>query len=134
MAKLAQQKLGIVIGTALGVALTLAVLAVVLVLAGGRDGTRNVQARRPAPRGPVIYTLRTGDVVRDPLTATRCEASDEAGFPNLFCTRMRQGRYQIVFYGDEVQVFDLLDPNEEPLEAKYVFKWIAHKPIRVHAK
>jgi hypothetical protein len=73
-------------------------------------------------------------VVRDPLTRTRCEASGEGGHPNLFCTRMGRGRYQIVFYSDEVQVFDLLDPHEEPLGPKYVFKWIAHEPIRVHAK
>jgi len=133
LVRLAQQKLGIVIGIALGVALTLGVLAVVLVLVGGRDSKSDKQAR-PVPRDRVIYTLRTGDVVRDPLTATRCEASGDGGYPNLFCTRMRQGRYQIIFYSDEVQVFDLLDPYEQPLEAKYVFKWIAHKPIRAHAK
>ena len=73
-------------------------------------------------------------MVRDPQTATRCEASGEGGFPNLFCTRMSRGRYQIVFYEDAVQVFDLLDPHAQPMEAKYVFKWIARKPIRVHAK
>jgi hypothetical protein len=133
MAQLRTQKLAIAVGAVVGALATLAVLAVLVVLVGGRDEKRHVSAR-PVPRGRVIYTLRSGDVVRDPLTATRCEASGEGGHPNLFCTRMRRGRYQIVFYSDEVQVFDLLDPNEEPLEAKYVFKWIAHEPIRVHAK
>jgi hypothetical protein len=76
----------------------------------------------------VIYTLRQGDVVRDPQTATRCEASGEGGVPNLFCTRTMRGRYQIVFYGDAVLVFDLQNRKRDPLDADYVFKWLARKP------
>ena len=124
MGKLRDQRLAVVVGALLGVLVTLAVL---LLLVGGRNSNGHVSAR-PVPRGPVVYTLRGGDVVRDPLTATRCEASGEGGSPNLFCTRTSRGRYQFVFYNDAVLVFDLLDPNEEPLEAKYDFKWIAHKP------
>jgi hypothetical protein len=123
----------VLVGAMLGVLVTLAVGAVLLVLGGGRDEKRHVSAR-PVPSGPVIYTLRRGDVVRDPLTATRCEASGEGGSPNLFCTRTSRGRYQFVFYKDAVLVFDLLDPNAQPLEPKYDFKWIARRPIRVHAK
>jgi hypothetical protein len=55
------------------------------------------------------------------------EASGEAGYPNLFCTRTSRGRYQIVFYKDSVQVYDLQDPKAEPLEPKYSFKWIARQ-------
>jgi hypothetical protein len=83
--------------------LTLAVLGIV-VLAGSRDGKRHVSVR-------AFYTLRTGDVVRAPLAATRCEASAEGGTPNLFCTRSPGGRYQIVFYGDDVLIFRVGDPD-----------------------
>jgi hypothetical protein len=132
-APLRQLGIGTGIGVVLGVAVTLAVLAVSGRLAGGGDDKTNAPGR-PAPTRPAVYTLRTGDVIRDPLTATRCEASGEAGYPNLFCTRMSRGRYQVVFYEDSVELFDLLDPNEQPLEPKYSFKWIAPKPISVHPK
>jgi hypothetical protein len=79
------------------VLLTLAVAAIV-VLVGGRDDKRHV-------------TLRTGDVARAPLAATRCEASAEAGSPNLFCTRTPAGRYQVVFYEDSVLIYRVGDPD-----------------------
>jgi hypothetical protein len=75
------------------------VLAVVL-LAGGGDG-----------KGHKLYTLRTGDVARAPLAATRCEASAEAGAPNLFCTRTPRGRYQVIFYEDSVLIYRAGDPD-----------------------
>jgi hypothetical protein len=74
-----------------GVLATLAVVAVV-VLAGGAHHKRHV-------------TLRQGDVAVAPLAATRCEASVEAGSPNLFCTRIPVGRYQVVFYEDSVLIY-----------------------------
>jgi len=83
--------------------LTLAVVAIVL-LAGSRDGKRHVSAR-------AFYTVRTGDVVRAPLAATRCEASAEGGSPNLFCTRTPSGRYQVVFYKDTVLIYRVGDPD-----------------------
>jgi hypothetical protein len=132
VAPLAAQKLGLAVGVVAGVVLSLAAAAV-LVLVGDRDSKREVSAR-PVPRSRVFYTLRRGDVARAPLAATRCEASGEGGSPNLFCTRMTHGRYQIVFYSDTVLVFDLLDPNAQPLEPKYVFKWVARKPIRTGSK
>jgi hypothetical protein len=108
--QLRRQKLAIGIGVALGVALTLAVSAVVLVLVGGRESKKNVAAR-PVPRSRVFHTLRTGDVARAPLAATRCEASAEGGTPNLFCTRILGGRYQVVFYKDVVLIFRVGDPD-----------------------
>jgi len=75
------------------------VLAVV-VLAGGGDGKRRK-----------LYTLRTGDVARAPLAATRCEASAEAGAPNLFCTRIRGGRYEVIFYEDSVLIYRAGNPD-----------------------
>jgi hypothetical protein len=79
-------------------------------LVGGREGKRDVKAR-PVRRGRVIYTLRQGDVVRAPLAATRCEASGEAGVPNLFCTRTPRGRHQVIFYADSVLIFRIGDPD-----------------------
>ena len=75
----------------------LATLAVV-VLVGGSHHKRHV-------------TLRTGDVAVAPLVATRCEASAEAGSPNLFCTRTPAGRYEVVFYTDEVLIYRAGDPD-----------------------
>jgi hypothetical protein len=125
MTELSRQKLGIGVGIVLGVALTLAVLAVAGVFTSS-DGDEKTRTR-PARAGRAVYTLRTGDLVRDPLTATRCEASGEGGYPNLFCTRTSRARYQIVFYSDTVQVFDLQDPKAEPMAPKYSFKWISRK-------
>jgi uncharacterized protein YecT (DUF1311 family) len=119
------QRLDLVVGVAVGVIATLGVVAVV-VLVGSRDSKRSTPARS-APRGRVIYTLRQGDVVRDPKTATQCEASGEGGSPNLFCTRSTKGRHQIVFYKDAVLVFDLEDRTRDPLDASFVFNWFRGK-------
>jgi len=117
VARLATQKLGLAVGVAAGVVLSLAVVAV-LVLVGNRDSKGDGSAR-PAPRGRVSYTLRPGDVVRAPLAATQCEASAEGGFPNLFCTRSPEGRYEIVFYKDSVEVSRVGDPDTAPRS----FRW-----------
>ncbi len=69
-------------------------------------------------------------MVRDPQTATRCEASGEGGSPNLFCTRTTKGRHQIVFYKDAVFVFDLEDRTRDPLDPNFVFNWFAGKSSR----
>jgi hypothetical protein len=87
-----------------GAVTTLAVGAIVVLARSGGDGKRHVSAR-------AFYTLRTGDVARAPLAATRCEASGEGGTPNLFCTRIPGGRYQVVFYEDTVLVFRVGDPE-----------------------
>jgi len=125
--RLADQRFGLAVGAGIGVAATLAV-TVVLVLIGSRDGKNNTPARR-ATRGHTIYTLRQGDVVLDPQTATRCEASGEGGNPNLFCTRTVRNRLEIVFYDDAVLVFDLQNRrNLQPLEPNYTFSRIVKKP------
>jgi hypothetical protein len=65
------------------------------------------------------YTLRSGDVVRLPATATECEASFEAGIPNLFCARVgARGRYQVVFWNDRVDIYDL-QRHGEPMVPTY---------------
>lgn len=58
------------------------------------------------------YTLRQGDVIHVPAAATRCVASAEGGFPNLFCERSPQGRYEFVFYKDSVTVWGPGGPDK----------------------
>jgi hypothetical protein len=60
-----------------------------------------------------------GRPVNVPATATRCEASHEGGIPNLFCTRTDRGRYQVAFWKDEVQVYDLAR-NRGPMVPTFV--------------
>ena len=91
------------------------VLAVVIVGAAAFALGRRTDGR---DNGRAV-TLRQGDVVVVPATATRCEASHEGGIPNLFCTRTSRARYQVVFWRDEVQVYDLAEPHE-PMEATFV--------------
>ncbi len=118
LGKLRTQKLALGVGIALGVVLTLAVVGA-LVLTGSKDSKTNAPAG-PAPRGGVIYTLRWGDLVRDPRTGTRCEATGEAGIPNLLCTHTARGRYEAVFWDDELQVYG---PGSEAMTPTYSFKW-----------
>ena len=77
-----------------------------------------VLGRETAPRDDVA-TVEQGDSFVVPATATRCESSQQGGIPNLFCTRTSSGRYQVVFWQDEIQVYDLAKPHE-PIEATYV--------------
>jgi hypothetical protein len=66
-----------------------------------------------------VYTLKQGDVVLEPATATRCEASGEGGFPNLFCSRIgSRGRFQVVFWNDSVDLYDLAR-HGEPMVPTY---------------
>jgi len=71
---------------------------------------------RPAVPRPSVYTLRDGDAVRRPTAATRCEASTEAGSPNLYCTRVGGGRFSVAFYEDSFLVWR--DPDHAQS-----FKW-----------
>ena len=43
--------------------------------------------------------------MRRPSASTRCEASGEAGAPNLFCTRIGGGRFAVAFYEDSFLVW-----------------------------
>jgi hypothetical protein len=117
--RLRTQKLGLGVGLAMGVVLTLAVVATLVFLSAGNEEKASTPAR-PAPRGHVIYTLRWGDVVRDPRTGTLCEATGEAGLPNLLCRHTYRSRYEAVFWKDELQVYG---PGSEPFAPTYSFKW-----------
>jgi hypothetical protein len=62
-----------------------------------------------------VYTFGWRDTGRDPATLTRCESSGEAGIQNLFCARAgTRSRYQVVFWSDAVDVYDLAR-NREPM-------------------
>ena len=66
-----------------------------------------------------LYTIRQGDVIRVLATATECEASGEAGVPNLFCTHMgSRSRYQVLFWKDQVDLYDLAR-HGEPMVPTY---------------
>jgi hypothetical protein len=120
LGKLRNQKLGLVVGLFAGAVLTLAVVAVLV--AFGASDEKSGGPAHPAPRGRVIYTLRSGDVVRDPRTGTRCEATSDGGIPNLFCTHTARGLHEAVFWSDELQVYG---PGSQPMEPTYSFKWWA---------
>jgi hypothetical protein len=59
-----------------------------------------------------LYTIRYGDVVRYPGTATRCQATAEGGTPQLFCVHTGRTRFQVVFNSFGVAVYDLKPPND----------------------
>lgn len=83
------------------------------------DGEHQSNSASVSVRGRHVFTLRQGDIVNVPATATRCEASHEGGIPNLFCTRTARGRYQVVFWKDEVQIYDLAR-NRGPMVPTFV--------------
>ena len=83
----------------------------------GNDGETDAA---PATAGPRVYTLRIGDVVRVPDAATECQASQEAGQPNLFCTRVPRGRHQVIFYEDNVLVWPLARGPDGP---PFSYEW-----------
>jgi hypothetical protein len=80
------------------------------------DQTRTITTET----GGRVYTVRQGDVVRVPAAATECEASQEGGHANLFCTRMPKGRYQVIFYEDSVLVWPLSRGPDGP---PFAYRW-----------
>jgi hypothetical protein len=83
---------------------------------GWRDDTA------PARERPRVYVLRDGDVVLRPEAATRCMASEEGGFPNLFCTRIGEGRHDVVFYEDSVLVWPHAEGGNFPPDP-FSYRW-----------
>jgi hypothetical protein len=105
------------------VAVAGAVVAFAVYTFGWRDGDGSGEARTESvQRQPSIttetgrhplYTIHAWDVVLDPETKTLCEVTGEAGIPNLFCTPSGpRNRYQVVFWNDRVDVYDLAAPGE----------------------
>jgi hypothetical protein len=103
--------------TALAIVVAGAVGAFAVYTFGWRDTgadrqTRTVYVNTETGRHR-LYTIRQGDVIRDPVTLTQCETSHEAGIPNLFCTHAgNRSRYQVVFWSDAVDVYDLARHGE----------------------
>jgi hypothetical protein len=119
LGQLRTQKLAVGVGIALGAGLTLAAVGAA-VLAGAGDGSTTTTRARTAAAGRATYTLRWGDVVRDPRTGTRCEATGEGGLPSLYCTHTARGRYAAVFWNDELQVYG---PGSQEMTPTYSFPW-----------
>jgi hypothetical protein len=90
-------------------------IAVVVGFALGRVSTETASAGGAAR----VYTLRQGDIARAPAAATRCLASQEGAFRNLFCSRRPHGRYQVVFYADAIQVWRSGNPNGPVFSARW---------------
>jgi len=74
----------------------------------------SIPSAEGAKAGLRLYTSPSGTpAVFDPVTKTQCEVSGEGGIPNLFCThRGARHRYEIVFWEDQVSVFDLAASGE----------------------
>jgi hypothetical protein len=70
-------------------------------------------------------TLRTGQAVRVPTAAVRCEPSAEAGFANLYCWRIGGGRFDVVFYPDSVLVWSGPDDAES-------YRWAGRRSVHPH--
>jgi len=103
--------------TALAIVVAGAVGAFAVYTFGWRDTDGNRQTRTVYVTTETgrhrLYTVRSGDVIRDPATLTQCESSGEAGIPNLFCTHTGdRSRYQVVFWSDAVDVYDLARHGE----------------------
>ena len=66
-----------------------------------------------------VWIGHQGDVLRVPAAATRCAVSGEGGFPDLFCTRIPRGRYQVVFFSDTIQVWRYGRPDKPAFSARW---------------
>lgn len=63
------------------------------------------RASSAAAAGSHVYTGRQGDVFFVPGAAVRCDASEEAGAPNLICRHLPSARYSVVFFKDALFVY-----------------------------
>ena len=100
---------------ALSIVVAGAVAAFAVYTFGWREGGDAGQTRTATTRaGGRVYTLHQGDLVRVPEAATECQASQEGGHPNLFCTRIPRGRHQVIFYEDSVLVWPLAGGPDGP--------------------
>ena len=81
----------------------------------GREATVSVA-------GPRTYVLRDGDVVLRREAATRCTASQEGGFRNLFCARIGGGRHDVIFYEDSVLVWPHAEAGNLPPDP-FSYRW-----------
>jgi hypothetical protein len=101
------------------VALAILVAGAVVAFGIYTFGWREDEAEQAAPRAERVYTLRQGDRVRMPSTATECLATQEGGFPRLHCARTSRGRYQVDIFADTVHLYDLESPDAEPMLPTY---------------
>jgi hypothetical protein len=104
------QRRALVAAFALGAAVALAVVGTIVLL----------DAKDPGAPRQTVYTVRSGDIARDPRTGIWCIATGEGGLPNLYCKHTTQGRHAVVFWDDELQIYGT---GSGPLEPTYSFDW-----------
>jgi hypothetical protein len=66
-----------------------------------------------------VWVGHQGDVLRVPAAATRCTVSVEGGSPDLFCSRIKRGRYTVTFFSDWIQVWR----NGHPESPAFSVRW-----------
>lgn len=93
-----------------------AVAAFAIYAFGWRDD--NAQ-QPPLPVGQRIFTLQQGDRVRMRSVAVECEATQEGGFPRLYCSRTSRSRYEVDIFAHSVHLYDHESPNAEPMVPTY---------------
>jgi hypothetical protein len=91
---------------------TLAALAVIVAGAVAAFAVYTFGWREDDETPTRVFTLHRGDEIRVADAATHCVASEEGGFPNLYCTRTPRGTYQFVFYRDSVVVWGPGGPDK----------------------
>ena len=104
------QRLGIAIGLATGVALTLVMFALLRV-------SDEEKATQPSGAN-ATYTGRLGDRFRVPVAAAECQVFAEGGFPTLYCSHKPTARYQVYFYKDRLQVWRNGNPDGPVFSAR----------------
>ena len=72
-----------------------------------------------AARQQRVFVAGQGDVIRVPGAATRCVASGEGGFPDLVCDHAPRGRYEVVFFSDELLVYRNGNPDHPAFSARW---------------
>jgi hypothetical protein len=71
-----------------------------------------------ASAGGRVLEARIGDVVRFPGSATRCEMGAEGGAPRLVCHHAGTHRYEVSFFGKNILVFRVGNPDKPVFSAR----------------
>jgi len=67
-----------------------------------------------------VWVGHHGDVLKVPAAATRCVVSGEGGSPDLFCSRIPQGRYTVTFFSDKIMVWRNGRPEKPAFSARWM--------------
>jgi hypothetical protein len=102
---------------ALAIVVAGALAAFAIYTFGWHEAGNNVSGGAGGAETSHVVIIRDGDVVRDPRTGTVCQATGEAGVPNLFCTHgtEAQSRFQAVLWADRADLYDVARHGEPML-------------------